>query len=150
MADKIYFERQNAVFNKLFQDLKKYSETIIEELDAEMAASVETMATEAKRFAPVDTGRLRSIIKAEKDPKQKLSYALTARVGYAPYVEFGTGPLAKEYVPQLPADWQEYAKDFKKRKPGHTRPQPFFYPAVNKVFPAMIQRMENIIKENEG
>lgn len=150
MSDKIFFQRQNAVFNKLIKDIKEYSENLIEALDAEMGASVEQMATEAKRLAPVDTGRLRGIIKSEKDPNKKLSYNLTARVNYAPYVEFGTGPYAKDYVPQLPPDWQEYAKDFRTRKPGHTRQQPFFYPSVNKVFPVMIQRMENIIKENEG
>jgi HK97 gp10 family phage protein len=147
MADGIYFSRQNAVFNKLFKDLDKFKDDVINTLDAEMNASVQEMATMAKREAPVDQGLLRNSIIAEKDPDKKLSYNLKANARYAAYVEFGTGPAAEAYVPSLDPDWQEYAIDFKKTNPGHTIQKPFFYPSVNKIFPMMIKRMQELIKK---
>lgn len=147
MTDGIFFKNQNAIFDKLFKDIDKYSKELINELDAEMFASVEEMATEAKRMAPVapDGGLLRNSINAEKE--KPLSYSLKANARYAAYVEFGTGPFAEQYVPSLDPEWQEYALSFKTSKPGHTKEQKFFYPAIKKVFPLMIKRMENIIKK---
>lgn len=147
MADGIYFRRQNAVFNKLFKDLDKYAKEVIAELDAEMGAGIEDMATEAKRLAPVSSGggNLRATIDVEKE--KPFSYNLVANARYAAYVEFGTGPYAEQYVPSLDQDWQEYAIDFKETDPGHTKQQPFFYPAVNKIFPQMIARMKKVIEK---
>ena len=145
MADGLFFTNQNKVFDKLIKDLENATDELINMVDAEMGASIEQMATEAKIKAPVDTGRLRSSIHPEKTGK--LSYHLKADVNYAAYVEFGTGPRAKEYVPLLDADWQEYAQSFKKPKPGHTPEQPFFYPVIFKQFPLMIKRMQDLIKK---
>ena len=145
MADGLYFRRQNAVFNKLFKDLDKYAKDVIQELDAEMAAGVQDMATEAKRLAPVDDSTLKNSIIAEKD--KELAYNLKANARYAAYVEFGTGPYAERYVPSLDQEWQEYAIDFKKTNPGHTPQKPFFYPSVNKFFPLMIERMKKVIEK---
>lgn len=144
MADGIFFKNQNAAFDKLFRDIKKATDDMVNALDAEMGASIEEMATSAKQMAPVDTGRLRNSIVVEKE--KKLSYNLKAKTNYAAYVEFGTGPAAKEYVPSLDKEWQEYAATFKKNKLGHTPVKKFFYPSVMRIFPIMIKRMENIIK----
>jgi len=145
MADGIFFKNQNAAFDKLFKNIKNATEKLINELDAEMAASVEEMATKSKQRAPVDTGLLRNSITSKKD--NLLSYRLKSNVRYAAYVEFGTGPFAKQYLPQLEEDWQKYAALFKsKKRDGNTPAQPFFYPSVREVFPIMIKRMENIIK----
>jgi HK97 gp10 family phage protein len=147
MADGIFFENQNKIFDKLKADLNKYSEDLVKQIDAEIYASVEEMATKAKQKAPATpSGRLRASIKAEKDPNSKLAYDLVAKVRYAAYVEFGTGPFAKEYVPSLDSEWQEYAATFKTSKPGHTPAQPFFYPSVREVFPQMVKRIEDLIK----
>lgn len=145
MADKIYFQNQNAAFDKLFKQIKNATNQIINELDAEMGASIEEMSTKAKQKAPVDTGLLRSRITVLKEDKFK--YRLVDNARYAAYVEFGTGPFAKEYVPTLDKEWKQYASSFKTNRPGgHTPAQPFFYPSVREVFPLMIKRMENIIK----
>lgn len=146
MADGIFFKNQNKVFDKLFKDIKSASDELIKELDAEMGASIEEMATSAKQMAPVSPGggRLRASINVEK--VRPLVYYLNADVNYAAYVEFGTGPAAKEYVPTLDSDWQEYAKSFQKSTPGHTPVKKFFYPSITRIFPIMIKRMENIIK----
>lgn len=145
MPDGIFFKNQNSAFDKLFKQIKNASEDIINALDAEMGASVEEMATKAKQKSPVDTGLLRNSIAVLKEDKFK--YRLVDNARYAAYVEFGTGPLAKNYIPSLDKEWQEYANEFKRSKPGHTPAQPFFYPSVMEIFPIMIKRMENIIKK---
>ena len=147
MADGIFFQNQNKIFDKLKADLNKYSEDLVKQIDAEIFASAEEMATRAKQKAPVDTGRLRTSIKVEKDPNSKLAYDLVANVRYAAYVEFGTGPEAKEYTATLDSEWKEYAESFKTNRPGgHTPAQPFFYPSVREVFPQMVKRIEDLIK----
>jgi len=147
MADGIFFEKQNAIFDKLKKDLQKYSDDLVKQIDAEIFASAEEMATKAKQKAPATpNGRLRASINVEPDPNAKLAYDLVARVRYAAYVEFGTGPYAKEYTAGIDDEWQEYAFEFKTSKPGHTPAQPFFYPSVREVFPQMVKRIENIIK----
>lgn len=144
MGDGIFFKNQNAAFDKLFKDLDKYSKEVVAELDAEMFAGLRDMETQAKTFAPVDTGRLRGSINVKK--LEPLAYELRAETDYAAYVEFGTGPYAESYVPSLDPEWQEYAKTFQKSKPGHTPQKPFFYRAVRDVFPIMIERMKKVLK----
>lgn len=144
MADGIFFKNQNAAFDKLFKDLDKYAKEVVIELDAEMAAGLRDMETQAKTFAPVDTGRLRGAISTHKH--EPLVYDLRAETDYAAYVEFGTGPYAESYVPSLDPEWQEYAKTFQKSKPGHTPQKPFFYPSINKIFPIMIERMKKVLE----
>ena len=144
MADGIFFKNQNAAFDKLFKDLDKYAKEVVIELDAEMAAGLRDMETQAKTFAPVDTGRLRGAISAHKH--EPLVYDLRAETDYAAYVEFGTGPYAESYVPSLDPEWQEYAKTFQKATPGHTKQHPFFYRAVRDVFPIMIERMKKVLE----
>ena len=145
MADGIFFKNTNAAFDKLFKDLNNATQDLIQQLDSEMGASIEEMATAAKQKAPVDTGRLRASINVLKEGP--LKYTLNADANYAAYVEFGTGPAAKNYVPALDTDWQEYAKSFQKTREGHTPEQPFFYPNIKRIFPIMINRMEKIVKK---
>jgi HK97 gp10 family phage protein len=146
MADRIFFEKQNQIFDKLKKDLEKYSDNLVKEIDAEIYASVEEMATEAKKLAPASpSGRLRSSISVQ--PVDKLNYNLVANTRYAAYVEFGTGPFAQEYTAGIDDEWKEYALSFKTSKPGHTPAQPFFYPSVRKIFPQMVKRIENLIKD---
>src|SRR5690606_19451646 len=58
------------------------------------------LATDAKRFSPVDTGRLRSSITPEVFSKSNplsgniLTGVVGTNVKYAPYMEFGAGVFA--------------------------------------------------------
>lgn len=60
----------------------------VDDLLAEIALEVER---EAKRRAPVDTGRLRSSISTFKDGP--LQHGVVANVEYGAFLEFGTGRL---------------------------------------------------------
>ena len=152
MADGIFFEKQNAIFDKLKKDLEKYSEDLVKEIDAEIFASAEEMATKAKQKAPATpSGRLRASIKVEKDSNAKLAYDLVARVRYAAYVEFGTGPYV--IVNKYDSYWQDIALPFKSPNPSSNRKiqaQPFFYPTVNKNIAKLRDKIKRILSKNEG
>ncbi|MFD2597523.1 hypothetical protein ACFSQ3_01060 [Sphingobacterium corticis] len=47
------------------------------------------------------------------------------------YLEFGTGLYAASYVPTLPKEWQEVAKQFYINGKGKTKVHSFLYPAWN-------------------
>lgn len=150
MADGIFFQNQNAVFDKLKKQLENAATEIVTEVDAEMNASINEMATNAKKLALKSgsnsklTGELSRNINVKKD--SLLQYRLRAEKRYAAYVEFGTGPYAKSYTATIDDEWKEYALEFKTTKPGHTPAKPFIYPSVQKIFPLMIQRIKKIIE----
>lgn len=94
----------------------------------------------AKGQAPVDTGKLRQSIKAEKKGK---SVEIVANANYAPYVEFGTGgnvTLDDMLELGIPAS---YAEQFKGAKEGNMRPQPFFFSAARIGFQNFLNRLKS-------
>ncbi len=133
-------------------------------------------ASDAKRFAPADEGKLRQSISPIYG---NLEGGIVASIGYAAYLEFGTRKFAAEYVASLPNDWQQLAqskqgkstgtfaqmvlaiKEWCKRKGiddnaayviarkiliNGIRPQPYIYPAINKNKPLLIKDIKAIFK----
>lgn len=94
----------------------------------------------AKSQVPVDTGKLKQSIKAEKKGKK---VEIVAGQDYAPYIEFGTGGNVDfDDMIQLgiPAS---YAAQFKGAKPGNLKPKPFFFGSVRIGFNNMLNRLKN-------
>lgn len=94
----------------------------------------------AKSQVPVDTGKLKQSIKAEKKGKK---VEIVAAQDYAPYIEFGTGGNVDfDDMIQLgiPAS---YAAQFKGAKPGNLKPKPFFFGSVRIGFNNMLNRLKN-------
>lgn len=161
----------------VLKKLKDTEDKIIEDIDNEFSAGTQLMALRAKQLAPVDLGRLRGAIGAEK--VGKLEYDVYCNVMYAPYVEFGT----KKYV-NVPADLAQYAAQFRGSKGGGTfkelqnkiikwasrkgisknvakyiayiiatkgiKPQPFFFPAIKQHRKKMIDNIIKVIREKRG
>jgi hypothetical protein len=64
------------------------------------------IATDAKRNAPVDRGRLRSSINAQvKTHVTQIVGEVGTKVFYAPYMEFGTGKVGDPVVPHKSTHW---------------------------------------------
>jgi len=94
----------------------------------------------AKSQVPVDTGKLKQSIKAEKKGKK---VEIVAAQDYAPYIEFGTGGNVDfDDMIQLgiPAS---YASQFKGQRPGNLKPRPFFFGSVRVGFNNMLNRLKN-------
>jgi len=95
--------------------IKKYGEEgrrLVVELTE--IAGKET-AREAKVFAPVDTGKLRQSIKAEK--QNNYLWFVTAYEKYARWVEFGTSKMAAQPFmhPAFRVIAKQYIRDLKRQ-----------------------------------
>lgn len=119
-----------------------------QEIDAEMAAISESIITTSKQLLPAQYGQLRSSLRVKKN--KDFAYTLGSNLYYAPYVEFGTGPFAKKYVPTLEKDWQDYAITFKKTIPGDSMQHPYLYPSFRSWSIILINNIKAIIKKYEG
>lgn len=96
--------------DKVISELKAYPQDIEKIINNEFKVFGQDVANDAKRFAPVDEGYLRSQISSETT-NFKVSIAVNA--SYAAFIEFGTKGRAASYVASLPKDWQELALQFK-------------------------------------
>jgi HK97 gp10 family phage protein len=113
-------------------------------------------ASDAKRFAPADEGKLRQSISPIYG---NLEGGIVASIGYAAYLEFGTRKFAAEYVASLPNDWQQLAQSKQGKSTGTfaqiarkilingIRPQPYIYPAINKNKPLLIKDIKAILND---
>jgi HK97 gp10 family phage protein len=79
-------------------------------IQKELNAFGKSTVNDAKRMAPVDEGTLRNSIGFVKED---LKVTITVNVDYAAYIEFGTKRFAAAYVSTLPAEWQDFASQFK-------------------------------------
>jgi phage protein, HK97 gp10 family len=98
------------------QKLKAASQEIVEKVDKVLDANAIAIATKAKELCPVNLGGLHNAI--EPDLKEPLRKHITVNAFYAAYVEFGTGHYAAQYVSSLPANWQQFAAQFRGRSKG--------------------------------
>lgn len=64
------------------------------------------------------------------------------------YVEFGTGASAAAYVPTLPKEIQEYARQFYVNGKGRIKAQPYLIPAFLRESPIFIKELELILKNS--
>jgi len=95
----------------------------------------------AKMKAPVDTGRLRSSIQSKID-HEDVSAEVTVNVDYAPYVEFGTGQYAREYLAGKPREMVDHAREFKRPKDGYSPARPFLFPTYYEQRPKIIRSLK--------
>ena len=122
-------------------------EDIKKEIDFAIGVNTEAMATEAKQRAPVDTGRLRGSISANK--VQDYLYELVAQVDYAAYLEFGTGDYAATYVKSIDPEWEQLAAQFIKTGDGKLKERPYLYPSYKRVLPILYKDLEQITNKDE-
>lgn len=126
--------------------IKDTTNQIKKEIDFAMGVNVESMATNAKQLAPVDTGRLRNSISVKKE--NTFDYSLIAQTNYAAYVEFGTGNLFIQLPEQY---WNDLAEQFKARprkRLVNLKPRPFLRPSVNRFYPILIEDIKEILNKN--
>lgn len=75
-----------------------------EAVKAGMLQGVKQVQGDAKLLCPVDDGRLRNSILGEvREENDKIVGVISTNVEYAPYVEFGTGPVGRATA-DLPPD----------------------------------------------
>jgi HK97 gp10 family phage protein len=144
MSKPLKVKVNDTYFNKALNKLKDLQNDFTEEVDIELAAASVDIERIAKQNAPVDTGRLRASISANK--VSLLRHEVRVATNYAAYVEFGTGQKYKTYEPKLTNEWRNIAADFWKSGKGTTRAQPYLYPAVKVVLKDFKKKFKDRLK----
>lgn len=86
---------------------------------------------EARRRAPVDTGRLRSsIVSRAEGSGRSVGYVIGTNVNYAAAVEYGTAPHVIKPKYKRALYWPGAAHPVAQVNHPGTRPQPFLRPAI--------------------
>ncbi len=85
-------------------------------LDSVFTTAALEIAATAKRMAPKDEGTIAQSITA--NTATKMQKEINVNAPYAAYVEFGTGKYAAAYVSTLPAEWKDYAANFRGKGGG--------------------------------
>jgi hypothetical protein len=122
----------------------------LKEIDMEMAASTEMMATNAKKIFSSNNTEIRNSIRAVKN--RPYQYELAAGYGNDPmaaYIEFGTGKYFPEY-PGKEAEWQALAREYYVNGEGWMRPAPYFYPSVMTGIVTLQSNIKQVLTRDEG
>lgn len=139
--------------------LQQKADGRLKEIDMEMAAGVEQMATTAKSIFPSGNPlikgqrtvytKIRATIRSKKNfPYNYSLIAGTLIDPMAAYIEFGTG----KYFPQYPgkeAEWQQLASQYYVNGEGFMRPSPYFYPSVRSGLVSLQSNIKQVLKRDE-
>lgn len=129
--------------------LAKYKKKLINgrgrlpfETKQDLEAWGRTVEFRAKKFAPVDLGKLRQSITYESINNGN-GAMVSVNVPYAAFVEFGTG--AGVLIPQ---GWEEIAAQFKGsgKRTVSMPAQPYLYPAMQLETPKLISRLRGRLR----
>jgi hypothetical protein len=131
----------NSFIDKIKDDLKEK----VVEVDAEIGASCEEIATGAKRRATLDVVGNPIAQRIYVNKAADLSYTINSDNPYSAYFEFGTGKYAAAYLPLIDDEWRELARKYYINGKGTIPERKFMYPSFKEVFPKMINRIKNIL-----
>ena len=133
--------------DKAVREITKRTGGFTEKLKQEVYKSALNIESRAKlnvtSNGAVDNGRLRASITSEVDPAHPSANVHTT-VFYAPYVEFGTGLYAKEYLSDKPSDLKRYAMEFFVNGKGRMPARPFLFPASEAERPQLLKRLKDL------
>jgi HK97 gp10 family phage protein len=134
----------------LLRDLDSFSDKMEKEIAEEIVDWANRTVTAAKSDVPVDTGALRSSIRAVvgKDRKTMIVKAGGVKgVDYAPYIEFGTGTFVDQSFLQEYGLIQ-YAQQFKGRgiRQVNLPSRPYLYPNARREFAKSLERIKKLIQ----
>ena len=123
---------------KALEDLKQNADAVAEQA---VLAGAEKIRKQAVLLAPVKSGELRQSIKttSQRDGKSVKGIVYTNKA-YAPYVEFGTGPIGEasdhsDVSPNIAVSYKQKGWSYQDAEGvwHHTRgqpAQPYMYPAA--------------------
>jgi hypothetical protein len=135
--------------NKTIAELKAASDKRLDEIDFEMQAGTELMATVAKRIFSSNNSEIRNSIRSIKN--RPFVYEIVAGYGNDPmaaYIEFGTGKYFPNY-PGKEAEWQNLARQYYINGEGWMRPAPYMYPSVMSGLVSLQSNIKQVLNKNE-
>ena len=124
--------------------LKDYSKKIQNRVEEEIEATAQDIRAKAVRRVPVNLSTLKQGITIR--PVSKGVWEVASNANYSAYVEFGTGVYAASYVPTLPKEIQEYARQFYVNGKGTIPARPFLFNSFLEERVQLVKRIKEIIK----
>lgn len=114
-------------FDKILKDFKRFEKEGQQVVSGVVYTTSLEVVAEAKRNAPVDTGKLKQNIISQKI--EDLVHLVSSLAPYSAYMEFGTGREV-----DVPSEFKEIAEQYRGKgiKRIHLLPQPFMFPALLK------------------
>ena len=128
----------------LLSRMQQLPEEVKEQVYAEIEATSYDIAASAKSKVPKDMGMLLNAITVK--PVSENTFEVVAQKFYAPYVEFGTGAKAANYLASQDEELKAYAQQFYVNGQGRMTPRPFMFPTVREQVPKLWERVRNLIK----
>lgn len=124
--------------------LNEAPDIIREQIDDEVQGTLYEIFTKAKQRVPTKNGALVKSASVKHVPGS-MSGEVVFQNFYAPYVNFGTGQNAANYLGSVDKEWAAYARQFFVNGKGHIRATPFFTSAVDEERPKLIKRVTEIL-----
>ena|SRR5690349_877115 len=113
MPDAFKIEIQG--LDELQRKFGSIPQQLTNKLDYVMEKGARQIELRGNQLKPTDMGFLQ--VRVISQPLHK---EITVDANYAAFVEFGTGTYASRYVATLPAEWQQFALQFKGQSGGGT------------------------------
>lgn len=128
----------------------RYSQKVKVEVAKDLAEGALNIRNEAVSAAPVNVGRLRTSIYAQKERASGLLWSVGTKVKYAPYMEFGTGQKVSLKHLIRAGFPTSFAAQFKGKgvKQVNIQPRPFLFPAYNREVPLLKKRIKRTLVKN--
>jgi len=134
-----FIRRNKKYIEQYHRDIKKAHQITSLELES---GSKRRLKAQLEKDA-LGSGGLLSSITAEHSGVFAMVYT---NKFYAPYVEFGTGAYAKDYLQDKDKEMRDYAYKFYVDGSGTTPARPFMFPTAYEVKPKHIKRLKKIIR----
>jgi hypothetical protein len=136
----VFFRLKDREVQNALNKLKQLKNDLAKEVDMEIGAAAEDIATLARNKAPEFIAGGISVEKLSF-----LRYSINSNFQYSAYYEFGTGDFYKKYQGRLTNEWREIAKKYYVNGLGTTKQQPFLFPSVKQVQPKLYKKLYNLI-----
>lgn len=138
--------RQIQGLDKLKAKLNDLPKEVQDEIKLAVLDSATQIELDAIRAAPIGIKQL--IDKSSYNNGFGAEVGVTGSNLIPIYIEFGTGSSAAQYVPTLPSEIQEIAKQYYINGEGTLKKQPYLIPAFLKESPKFIEELKKILKDS--
>lgn len=140
-----YFKVELSGLGTLQELLHSLATDKMEQIEGAVEAAAYDIAANAKTRVPKDMGGGLGLSGSITVVQNGKNYEIVVQKEHAPYVEFGTGQNAANYLNSKDPELRNYAMNFYKNGLGRMMPQPFLFPAMIEEKAKLIELIKNIL-----
>lgn len=131
-------------FEKLQSILTNLPQEKFEQIDAEVEGTMWDIQAQAKARCP---NKLGGLVNSITNPinRGNMKWELAVQKFYAPYVNFGTGLYAAQFLATQDEEWNAYARQFYVNGQGRVHGNGFWTNPVNEERIKLIKRVKDLL-----